>query len=150
MTLTQEYCSAHLSTWIHNSYTLASMTTLPIGKTCMVLHEYLLTQMCAAGKLADVFGRKPILTGLSILFLIGSYGCGIAQTLPQIVVARAIAGFGTGGAMLLANIVISDLVPLAKRSRYQSILNTVQSVGYSIDISETSETPSKGSTDIYL
>lgn len=29
------YCSAHLSTWIHNSYTLACMTTLPIGKEDM-------------------------------------------------------------------------------------------------------------------
>ncbi|CDH55623.1 multidrug resistance protein fnx1 [Lichtheimia corymbifera JMRC:FSU:9682] len=107
-----EFQNAHLSTWIHNSYTLACMTTLPI-----------------AGKLADIFGRKPILVGLTTLFLLGSYGCGVAQTLPQIVVARAIAGFGSGGAILMANVVIHDLVPLAKRSRYQSVLSTVQSLG---------------------
>lgn len=83
-----------------------------------------------AAKLADIFGRKPILVGLTTLFLLGSYGCGVAQTLPQIVAARAVAGFGSGGAILMANVVIHDLVPLAKRSRYQSVLNTVQSVEY--------------------
>lgn len=86
--------------------------------------------MYSAAKLADVFGRKPILVGLTTLFLLGSYGCGVAQSLPQIVVARAIAGFGSGGAILMGNVVIHDLVPLAKRSRYQSILNTVHSVKY--------------------
>lgn len=82
----------------------------------------------AAAKLADVFGRKPILVGLTALFLVGSFGCGVAQTLQQIVIARAIAGFGAGGAVLMGNVVIHDLVPLAKRSRYLSIMQTVQTV----------------------
>lgn len=84
--------------------------------------------MYAAAKLADVFSRKPILVGLSTLFLVGSVGCGVAQSLQQIVIARAIAGFGAGGAVLMANVVIHDLVPLAKRSRYLSIMQTVQTV----------------------
>lgn len=82
----------------------------------------------AAAKLSDVFGRKPILVGLTALFLVGSYGCAVAQTLSQMVIARAIAGFGAGGAVLMGNVVIHDLVPLAKRSRYQSIMQTVQTV----------------------
>ncbi|KAI7879290.1 MFS general substrate transporter [Lichtheimia hyalospora FSU 10163] len=110
-----EFEKAHLATWIHNSYVLACMTTLPL-----------------AGKLADLFGRKPVLVVLTLLFLLGSFGCGIADSLVQIIVARAIAGFGGGGVTLMANVVIHDVVPIDKRSQYQSFISMVQTLGIAV------------------
>ncbi|KAJ8663867.1 hypothetical protein O0I10_000142 [Lichtheimia ornata] len=110
-----EFEKAHLATWIHNSYILACMTTLPL-----------------AGKLADLFGRKPVLVVLTLLFLLGSYGCGISQNLAQIIVARAIAGFGGGGVTLMANVVIHDVISIDKRSQYQSFISMVQTLGIAV------------------
>lgn len=73
---------------------------------------------------------------LTLLFLLGSYGCGISQNLTQIIVARAIAGFGGGGVTLMANVVIHDVISIDKRSQYQSFISMVQTVMYSLDTEE--------------
>lgn len=111
------------------------MTTLPLGMfigeadNARIIHSF----KCIAGKLADLFGRKPVLVVLTLLFLIGSYGCGISQSLYQIIVARAIAGFGGGGVTLLANVIIHDVISIDKRSQYQSFISMVQTVMYYTD-----------------
>ncbi|KAI8147652.1 major facilitator superfamily domain-containing protein [Fennellomyces sp. T-0311] len=97
------------------SYTLCSLVTMP-----------------TAGKLSDAFGRKPVLVTLCILFLIGSIGCGYAESFMQVIVARAIAGFGGGGLPLLANVIIHDVVPSEKRSSYQSYISTIQTLGFAL------------------
>lgn len=81
--------------------------------------------MYSAAKLADVFGRKPILVGLTTLFLLGSYGCGVAQTLPQIVVARAfyigmtllvMIGFAIGSLLVTLTMSTASDIPKAGTS----------------------------------
>src|SRR5690606_16997560 len=65
--------------WIFSSYLLMSTVTVLIY-----------------GKLADLFGRKPILfIGISI-FLIGSVLCGFALTMEQLIIYRLIQGLGAG------------------------------------------------------
>src|SRR5256884_8676583 len=68
-----------LYSWVFSAYLLTSTTTVPIY-----------------GKLADLYGRKPIfLFGLA-LFLLGSLACGVAQTMVQLIIFRAIQGLGAG------------------------------------------------------
>lgn len=49
-------------------------------------------QVSLDGKLSDIFGRKSILVAILCIFLIGSVLCGMARTMFQMGIARAIAG----------------------------------------------------------
>ncbi len=53
------------------------------------------------GALTDSFGRRPvILSGLAV-FTAASIGCALAQTLPQLLVFRALQGMSAGTGMWL-------------------------------------------------
>ncbi|KAI9256634.1 major facilitator superfamily domain-containing protein [Phascolomyces articulosus] len=110
-----EFENANLSTWIHSAYTLATLVTMPL-----------------AGKLSDIFGRKFVMVAINALFLIGSIGCGLAQSFNQLILARIIAGLGGGGLTLMANIIIHDLVPAHQRSQYQSYAGAIQTLGVAL------------------
>jgi EmrB/QacA subfamily drug resistance transporter len=70
------------------------------------------------GKLSNILGRKPILYGSIVIFLIGSAMCGAAQTMTWLIVCRAIQGIGGGGIIQLVQITISDIVSLQDRGKY--------------------------------
>ncbi len=48
------------------------------------------------GKLADVFGRKPIMLFGIAVCAIGSLLCGVAWSMPALIVFRAVQGLGAG------------------------------------------------------
>src|SRR5262245_45754582 len=64
-----------------------------LERLAWVVTAYILAQTVVTplyGKLGDLYGRKKILQSAIVLFLIGSVLCGIAQTLVQLIVFRAI------------------------------------------------------------
>lgn len=69
------------------------------------------------GKLSDILGRKPVLYGCIIAFLIGSALCGAAQSMTWLIISRALQGIGAG-IFQLVQITISDIVPLEERGKY--------------------------------
>lgn len=77
------------------------------------------------GRFSDIFGRKAALLFAAIVFLIGTIGCAVAQDMPQIIVARAIAGIGGGGLTTMSSVITSDLVSLKDRGLYQGFGNIV-------------------------
>ena len=74
------------------------------------------------GKLADIHGSRPVLLAAIGLFLSGSLGCGLSQTMDQLIVARAVQGAGGGGLMTLTMLGVADLFPAQQRGRYQALL----------------------------
>src|ERR687888_12680 len=66
--------------WVFTAYMLASTVTVPLY-----------------GKLGDVHGRKNLFLIAIVLFLAGSALCGLAQSMTELVVFRAIQGIGAGG-----------------------------------------------------
>lgn len=73
--ITADLLGVDLISWIYSAYLLASAIAAIIF-----------------GKLADLFGRKRmIITGI-IIFLMGSMLCGLAQSMEQLIVFRAIKG----------------------------------------------------------
>ena len=54
------------------------------------------------------------------LFALGSALCGAAQGTAMMIAGRAIAGIGGGAILGLCDILVADLVPLAKRGIYYS------------------------------
>ncbi len=58
------------------------------------------------GKLADAFGVRPVYLAAVGLFVAGSVLCGLAVTLPELIVFRALQGLGGGGLMSLTMVII--------------------------------------------
>ncbi|KAL1962693.1 hypothetical protein VTN77DRAFT_9237 [Rasamsonia byssochlamydoides] len=94
--------------------------------------SYLLAQ-CAFqviyGRLADIFGRKPVLIGCVASLIVGDLLCGFARTGPWLYVCRAISGVGGGGISSLVQITVSDLVSLKERGKYQGLLSGAIGLG---------------------
>ena len=97
----------HLS-WIVTAYMLATTIVTPLY-----------------GKLGDLFGRKIVLQGATVLFLIGSALCGMSQSMGQLIVFRAIQGLGGGGLMVTAMAVVGDIISPRDRGRYQGLFAAV-------------------------
>jgi EmrB/QacA subfamily drug resistance transporter len=101
---------AHLS-WVVTAYVLASTATMPLY-----------------GKMADQYGRRPMIFTALATFLLGSVLCGLAGSMTQLIVFRAIQGMGAGGFMPLAQIIISDLVAPQDRAKRQGSIAIVFAV----------------------
>ena len=67
------------------------------------------------GKLGDLYGRKVVLQGALVLFLVGSALCGLAQGMTELIAFRAIQGLGGGGLMVSAQAAIGDVVSPRER-----------------------------------
>ena len=93
-----------------------------------VVTAYLLAQTVVTplyGKLGDLYGRKRVMQGAIVLFLIGSMLCGTSQNMTQLIVFRAVQGLGGGGLIVTTQAIVGDIVPPRERGRYQGIFGAV-------------------------
>ena len=70
------------------------------------------------GKLSDLYGRKRLLQTALAIFGIASILCALAQTMPQLIAARALQGLGGGGLIAMAHATIGDVLAPRDRGRY--------------------------------
>lgn len=90
-----------------------------------VVSAYLLTSTAATpiyGKLSDLYGRKLMLQIAIGIFLITSLLCGLAQSMTELVIYRALQGLGGGGLLAMAHATIADVVSPRERGRYQGYI----------------------------
>ncbi|PQV49314.1 EmrB/QacA subfamily drug resistance transporter [Paraburkholderia sp. BL21I4N1] len=96
-----------------------------------VFSSFLLTQTAMTvvfGKLADLYGRKPImLIGIAI-FLIGSVLAGFAWSMPAMIVFRLIQGVGAGAIQPVTLTIVADLYPAHERGKVQGYLASVWAI----------------------
>jgi EmrB/QacA subfamily drug resistance transporter len=94
-----------LYAWVFTGYMLASTVAVPI-----------------AGKLSDVYGRRPFyLWGIGI-FVVGSVLAGLAQSMLWLIAARVVAGIGGGALMALSTATIGDIFSPRERGRWMGIV----------------------------
>jgi SP family sugar:H+ symporter-like MFS transporter len=82
-----------------------------------------------AGSLADVYGRRAILLGSAIMFLLSAIGAGAATGSAMFVVARLIGGFAVGAASVLSPAYVAEVTPAATRGRLSSLQQIMINVG---------------------
>lgn len=74
-----------------------------------------------SGKLADTYGRRPLLMVSSILFSISAFGTGISDTFYQFIIWRIVGGVGIGVASTMAPLYIAEIAPKKIRGLFVSI-----------------------------
>ena len=74
-----------------------------------------------AGKPADVFGRKKMLSISAVLFFVSAIGSGYAPTFFQFVIYRLVGGIGMGIASTISPMYIAEISPERIRGRLVSI-----------------------------
>lgn len=115
--------------------TIVTMATPTIAKELqgfelisLIFSVYLLTSAISTpiyGKLADLYGRKNVLSFGILLFLTGSFLCGLSQNMATLIAFRGIQGLGAGAILTISYTIIGDVFPVEERSKIQGALGTV-------------------------
>ena len=93
-----------------------------------VVVSYLLAATIAApvyGRLADVLGRRRMLLVSLAINLLACLLCASASSLPFLIAARLLQGFGAGGLMTLSHALIGETVPARQRGKFQGYNATI-------------------------
>ncbi|MET9621568.1 MDR family MFS transporter [Streptomyces sp. NPDC006464] len=93
-----------------------------------VVTAYLLAETVATvlvGKFGDLFGRKVIFQISAIVFITGSFLCGLATNMSLLITWRGLQGIGAGGLMVTSMALIADVIPLRDRGKYQGAIGAV-------------------------
>ncbi|GBF74925.1 MFS transporter [Paenibacillus sp. 598K] len=107
-TIVGEFGAYNKLVWVFSAYMIASVIATPIF-----------------GKLSDMYGRKRFfLLGLGV-FLLGSILCGMATSMDQLIIYRAMQGIGGGAIMPLCFAVIFDIFPPEKRGKMNGLFGAV-------------------------
>jgi EmrB/QacA subfamily drug resistance transporter len=97
-----------LFSWVGTGFLLASTATVPI-----------------AGKLTDIYGRKPFYMGGILILLVGSALCGSSQNVEQLIAFRVIQGIGAGMIIGIAFAILGDVFTPAERGRWAGLMSAV-------------------------
>ncbi|MDF0504655.1 MDR family MFS transporter [Burkholderia cenocepacia] len=95
--------------WVSAIYLLGSTVTIPVY-----------------GKLADVYGRKPLVLFAISVFLAGSMASGLSRSMWQLIASRGLQALGAGGLLTLSFTVVGDIYTARERARVQSVFGAVQ------------------------
>ncbi|MCL4544040.1 MAG: MFS transporter [Chloroflexi bacterium] len=107
-TIIGELHGLSLYAWVFSVYLLTSTATVPLY-----------------GRLNDMVGRKPVMVGGIIIFLIGSALSGQAHDMVQLIGFRALQGLGAGAVQPTVFTILGDMFTLAERVRIQGLFSAV-------------------------
>ena len=97
-----------------------------------VVLAYLLaitTLIVSAGRLADIFGRRPLLLSGIALFTAASVLCGLAPSLSLLIAARAAQGLGAAMMMALTLAFVAETVAGEKTGSAMGLLGAMSAIG---------------------
>jgi DHA2 family multidrug resistance protein len=91
-------------TWVLTSYIIATAIMMPLS-----------------GWLAGQFGRKKVFLISIAVFTVASVLCGLAQTLPQMVLFRGLQGLGGAALVPMSQAVLLDINPPERHGRAMAV-----------------------------
>ena len=92
--------STDQGTWVLTSYLVANAIILPVG-----------------GWASSVLGRRNFFMTCIVIFTISSFLCGIAPSLPILLICRVLQGIGGGGLQPMAQAIMADSFEEKKRGQ---------------------------------
>ena len=103
------------STWVLTSYLVSNAVVLPLG-----------------GWISNLMGRRNFFVLCISIFTVASFFCGIAPTLPLLIVFRVIQGAGGGGMQPMAQAIMADSFEPHKRGQAFALYGLVAVLAPSI------------------
>lgn len=94
--------------WVFSAYLLSSSATVLLF-----------------GKLADIYGRRPIYVIGICVFLTGSTVAGFSTSMTMLIIARFVQGIGAGALMPIAMTIVGDIYTKTERAKIQGYLSSV-------------------------
>ena len=82
-----------------------------------------------AGRLADRFGRRPILLATATVFVVGAIVSALAGSLAVLLVGRVLVGIGIGGASMLTPLYLAEIAPARERGALVSFSQLAVTLG---------------------
>jgi len=92
------------STWVLTSYLVSNAIVLPL-----------------TGWFSTLFGRKKFFMGCVVVFTLSSFLCGLAPSLPLLVLFRTLQGAGGGGLQPISQAILVDSFPREKQGMAMAI-----------------------------
>jgi DHA2 family multidrug resistance protein len=99
-------------TWVSTSYIIATVLVMPL-----------------TGFLGSFFGQKRVYVFSLVLFVLGSALCGLARTLPTLVLYRALQGFGAGALQPTQQAILRQTFPPKEQGMAMAMFAMVIMVG---------------------
>ena len=99
-----------------------SASTLQMQQTFSVYLIGFAVMFLFHGALSDSFGRKPIILWGLAIFLIGTIGCAMSQTIGQLLFFRTLQGVSVGAGMVVGRAMVRDLFADADAQRVMSMV----------------------------
>ncbi len=107
--------STDQSTWVLTSYLVSNAIVLPLG-----------------GWASSLMGRRNFFVFCIVVFTIASFLCGIAPSLPMLIIFRIIQGAGGGGMQPMAQAIMADSFEPHKRGQAFALYGLVAVLAPSI------------------
>jgi EmrB/QacA subfamily drug resistance transporter len=99
-TILGDFGQPNSGTFVVSAYVIASTTSIPIFS-----------------KLSDLWSRRNVFLGGLAVFIAGSVLSGLSQNLPELILFRAIQGFGSGGFFPVGIAIVAVVFPPETRAR---------------------------------
>jgi DHA2 family multidrug resistance protein len=99
-------------TWVSTAYLIATVLVMPL-----------------TGFLGSFFGQKRVYLASLVVFVAGSALCGMARTLPALVICRAIQGFGAGALQPTQQAILRQTFPAKEQGMAMAMFAMVIMIG---------------------
>lgn len=86
----------------------------------------------AAGVLADRYGRVRVLQWTVVWFSVFTFLCGFTQTPEQLMLTRALQGFGFGGEWSVGSVLIAETIRSHYRGRAVGLVQSSWAIGWGV------------------